>query len=239
MSHGRRLLHIRTSPDDSPPGPYEVPSCSGEVVKRATNLRRDLSISLGRKIAGSRQLCVLGFGHAVVLRSSIDSRADALRSHGTPDVVKAITAIIRTVMRTSVASGGAMKATVNEAIVHSGIVSLRWNTRGISGLSRLLIESSARSGHSLWVRRAVFGEPLLAHPAEWRGVLAARRPHSWDGHDRDQHDDDSKGKQHGAFKPGRRRPSRECAELSRSALRRRMFGYERIHRESCQVLPIH
>ena len=42
----------------------------------------------------------------------------------------------------------------------------------------------------------MFGEPLLAHPAERRGVQAARQPHSWDGHDRDQHDDDTKGKQH-------------------------------------------
>lgn len=42
----------------------------------------------------------------------------------------------------------------------------------------------------------MFGEPLLAHPAERGGVHASRHPHSWDQHDRDQHDDDTDGEQH-------------------------------------------
>src|SRR4030095_11126675 len=39
------------------------------------------------------------------------------------------------------------------------------------------------------MRRAMFGQPSLAHPAEMGGVLATWHPHSWDHHGRDQHDD--------------------------------------------------
>ena len=46
------------------------------------------------------------------------------------------------------------------------------------------------------VRRAMFDEPLLAHPAETGGVYATWHPHSPDDADRDQHDDDADNEQH-------------------------------------------
>ncbi len=77
------------------------------------------------------------------------------------------------------------------------------NTRATLHGDQLVMTTTGDRGHDfavtfepIGVRRAVFGEPLLAHPAERRGVQAARQPHFWDGHDRDQHDDDTKGKQH-------------------------------------------
>ena len=42
----------------------------------------------------------------------------------------------------------------------------------------------------------MFGEPLLAHPAERGGVHATRHSHSWDHHDPGQRDDDTDGEQH-------------------------------------------
>ena len=42
----------------------------------------------------------------------------------------------------------------------------------------------------------MFGEPLLAHPAERGGIHASRHPHPRDRHDRDQYDDDTDGEQH-------------------------------------------
>jgi hypothetical protein len=46
------------------------------------------------------------------------------------------------------------------------------------------------------MRRAVFGEPLLAHPAEIGGVHATWHPHPSDDDDRDQSDDDADDEQH-------------------------------------------
>ena len=41
------------------------------------------------------------------------------------------------------------------------------------------------------VRRAMFSEPLLAHPAKIGRVHATRPPHPGDEHERDRHDDDT------------------------------------------------
>ena len=42
----------------------------------------------------------------------------------------------------------------------------------------------------------MFGEPLLAHPAERSGVHATWHPQFGDRHDRDQYDDYTDGEQH-------------------------------------------
>ena len=46
------------------------------------------------------------------------------------------------------------------------------------------------------MRRAMFSEPLLAHPAEIGGVHATRHPHPRDDADRDQHDADADEEEH-------------------------------------------
>jgi len=47
-----------------------------------------------------------------------------------------------------------------------------------------------------WVRGAMFGQPLLAHPAERGGIRTANYPHSGDDDDRDRHDDEADDEQH-------------------------------------------
>ena len=46
------------------------------------------------------------------------------------------------------------------------------------------------------MRRAMFGEPLLAHPAEIDGAHATWHPHPGDDDDRDQRDDNADDEQH-------------------------------------------
>ena len=46
------------------------------------------------------------------------------------------------------------------------------------------------------MRRAMFGEPLLAHPAEIGGVHAAWQPHPGDDDDRDQRHHKADDQQH-------------------------------------------
>lgn len=62
----------------------------------------------------------------------------------------------------------------------------------------------------------MFGEPLLAHPAEIGGVDATWHPHPWDDDERDQPDNDADDEQHmalGAFSSARNDPDtrqRDC-----------------------------
>ena len=46
------------------------------------------------------------------------------------------------------------------------------------------------------MRRPMFGEPLIAHPAEIGGAHATWHPHPGDDDDRDQRDDDADDEQH-------------------------------------------
>jgi hypothetical protein len=97
-------------------------------------------------------------------------------------------------IRNSVALGGAVRATVKNATAHSGIANRRWKMSAISYL--LGVVRASRDVSLLRVRRAMFSEPLLAHPTETGGADAARHPHPREDADRDQHDGGANDEEH-------------------------------------------
>lgn len=65
----------------------------------------------------------------------------------------------------------------------------------------------------------MFGEPLLAHPAEIGGVHATWHPHSRHDHDGDQHDDGGEDEQHRAMAMLPRLPAPVCALVHKLSVR--------------------
>ena len=73
----------------------------------------------------------------------------------------------------------------------------------------------------------MFGEPLLAHPAEIGGVHATWHPHPRDDADRDQHDADPDDEEHMVVRPpaiGRRTAILTCGQLTVCALGHKASG---------------
>jgi hypothetical protein len=68
------------------------------------------------------------------------------------------------------------------------------------------------------VRRTMFSEPLLAHPAKIGGVPAAWHPHRRDNDDRNPRDDEAENEQHMVARPkssvGAQRSWHRCRHLS-------------------------
>jgi hypothetical protein len=86
------------------------------------------------------------------------------------------------------------------------------------------------------MRRAMFSEPLLAHPAETRGVDAGWHTHPGDDDDRDQHDDEPDDEQHGwRRKSGRRIAIVTRHKLSVCALVHKAFWARGMSRRFCAM----
>jgi len=99
---------------------------------------------------------------------------------------------------------GAVTTNVMTAIAHTGIASPRANTNAISYLQLCELILDENSTASLpWMPSAMFGEPLLAHPAKRGFARATQQPHSRDSDNRGQTDDHRNGE-----------PQHKCSPLS-------------------------
>jgi hypothetical protein len=85
-------------------------------------------------------------------------------------------------------------------------------------------------------RRAVLSKPLLAHPAEIRGVHATSPSHPRNADDRDQRDDKADDKQHMALGAARRLEATCPARDGRRSLRRVSGPLSTTHRRAWRLL---